>query len=333
MKQHVAEIFAFYGSPELARSPHRVALMMRPGIVETKSTSGENFGATSLIEFFAERSLTTAASERSQTPVIIHEYVHYVLNAVPSSEFRKLRASIAKAGGIAGTAMWNVFDEGFASALGNGRVTRTLVGAEKYAEFVQRPVSFYAVERIDTAGKALVSLADSYIGARKTIFDATFPAAYVAAIEPKLGNALRAPKNFMSEYAIIGDPALGAGSTSTDAWTKEFTSRSRWGYAQKCCDAEFATTFADHADVPRVIVIASSNTSTLASVLDISEEKIKALREAASANGASAAMLIAIPDGAQPQIVVLAKDASAVTRAAKQFAAMPTLKEDVQSVP
>jgi hypothetical protein len=75
-----------------------MALVVRLGLEDSGSSSGRNFGASSLIEFVADVGNAAQRKERSQTPVIVHEYAHYVLGTIPTARLLALRAAVLKAG-------------------------------------------------------------------------------------------------------------------------------------------------------------------------------------------------------------------------------------------
>ena len=132
IKQQVVELFSFYGAPKAALPAHTAQLMLRPGLADKSLTSGSNFGSTSIVEFFAE------TKSCDQTPVIVHEYAHYVFGATPRTQALALSDAVKKAGSEIGMPMWGLLDEALATAIGNGRVSRTLMSEARYAEFAAK---------------------------------------------------------------------------------------------------------------------------------------------------------------------------------------------------
>ncbi len=327
IKTHIQDVFAFYGKPEIALQPHRVALMMRPGVEDRKLTSGENFGRDSLIEFLIRNSDESKVSEDSQTPVIIHEYAHYVFGATQIEKAIALRKAIVKAGGTLGLPMWNLLDEGAASAIGNGRVSRTLMSAEAYANLLSRPQSLYADKRIDLAGKALIELIDRYVKTGRSVFDNEFANDYVATLKPALGDVLASPATYLDEYALIADGALGDGASATLPWANEFKSRSRWSYAMKCCDGKFASTLEQHVSITRVVLVSVENLDALAGTLGISAENKRSIDDALRIKDTTAAVLTSSKGGGPMLIIVAVKELSALPNAAKKFAMQTKLAE------
>ena len=326
IKQHVSELFAFYGSPRAARAPHTAHLMLRPGLEDKGLTSGSNFGSTSIVEFFAE------TESRGQTPVIVHEYSHYVFGVTPRAQALALSSSVIKAGGDIGLPMWALLDEALASAIGNGRVSRTLLGPEPYRRFAAKALSFYNVTNIDLAGKAMVPHVDAFVANGRNIFDPTFPEVYAKAVREKLGDVLNQPATFMTEYSLVVDNALGSGPEGGAPWASEFQTRSRMMAVLDCCGDKFSQAFKNAVKGTAVIAIASSNVDKLSSVLRLSDDKQAAIDAARREPGAVGALLVSRESGSPPLILAIVNDGSALSHAAKLLAAMPILKAGVASV-
>ena len=326
IKQHVNELFAFYGSPQAAKAPHTAYLMFRPGLVDAKDTSGANFGSTSVVEFFAE------TESRGQTPVIVHEYSHYVFGVTLKPQALALRSAVMTAGGEIGLPLWGLLDEALASAIGNGRVSRTLMSAERYAEFAARERSFYNVTNIDLAAKAMMRQIDAFVSTGRNIFDPMFPDVYARAVRDKLGDALNTPETFMSEYSLIVDSALGSGPEGGTPWASEFKTRSRSMAVLGCCNDKFSEVIKGAMNGTTVIAIASANVEKLASLLRFSDDKQAALDAARREPGAVGALVVSREPGSPPLILAVVNDGAALSRAAKLLAAMPRLKAIVVSV-
>jgi hypothetical protein len=326
IKQHVKELFAFYGSPKAALAPHTAYLMLRPGLVENEVTSGSNFGSTSVVEFFAN------TGSRGKTPVIVHEYAHYVFGVTPREQALALSGAVIKAGGDLGLPMWGLLDEALATAIGNGRVSRTLLGSEPYEQFAAKPLSFYNVANVDLAGKAMVPQVDAFVASRRTIFDPTFPETYANAVREKLGDVLNRPATFMTEYSLVVDNALGSGPEGGAPWASEFQTRSRSMSVLECCGDKFLEALKNAVKGTTVIAIASSNADKLASVLRLSDDKQAAIDAARRELGAVGVLLVSRETGSPPLILAIVNDSAALSRAAKLLAAMPALNAAIVSV-
>ena len=326
IKRQVNELFVFYGSPPAALAPHTVYLMVRPGLAAKGLSSGGNFGATSLVEFFAR------TESREQTPVIVHEYSHYVFGVTPKDKGLALRSNIIKAAGDLGLPAWALLNEAFATAIGNGRVSRSLLEPAAYEKFAAKDLSFYYVENIDLGGKAVLPLVDAFVASKRTIFDATFPDAYAQALREKMAAALNTPATFMNEYSLVVDSTLGEGPEGGVPFASEFQSTSRNMSVTRCCDGDFRQAIQKAANGTGVIAVASSNFDKLANVLRLSDDKQAALDAARREPGAVGALLVSRETGSPPLILTVVNDSAALSRAAKLLAAMPALKAGVVSV-
>ncbi len=326
IKQQVNELFAFYGSPSAARAPHTVYLMFRPGFADKGLSSGGNFGATSVVEFFAN------TESRGQTPVIVHEYSHYVFGVMPKEQGVALRSSVINAGGEIGLPAWGLLDEALATAIGNGRVSRSLLTPATFEKFATQELSFYNVPNIDRSGKAILPLVDAFMASKRGLFDATFPAAYAAALNEKIAAALNTPATFLTDYSLVVDSGLGEGPEGGAAFASEFQSTSRNMSVIRCCDGDFKQAVQRGANGTGVIAVASSNFDKLANVLRLSNEKQTALNAALREQSAVGALLVSREAGSPPLILAVVNDAAALSRAAKLLAAMPTLQAGIVSV-
>ena len=329
IRTHVADIIKIFGSPTAAHALSTVHLMYRPGLVETRNTSGESLGRESIAEFFSSGDLARA------TPVMLHEYAHFVFKSSDLARAAKLRDDVVAAGGDIGMPIWALFDEAIATALGNGRVHRSLVTAESYAEYAAKPDSFYAVPDIDAAAKAILPLVDATIAEGGTVFDAAFVKGYVTAVRTQLGDTLAKPATFMRNYTLIVDSALGSGPEGGAPWVKQFvTSGGRSMYVSACCEANFAQ--AVQKNVGRamtVIAVTPEHLPPLIKMLDLPSDNANALRDALKKLDTRGAVLVKRDGATPPLVVVVAHDAAAFERAAQAVAAMPALNATIVSVP
>ena len=264
--------------------------------------------------------------------MIVHEYAHYVFGVTPRAQAIALSNAIIKAGGEIGMPMWGLLDEALATAIGNARVSRTLMSEARYAEFAAKSLSFYNIANVDLAGKAMVSQVDAFIASGRNIFDPTFPDVYATAMREKLGDVLNQPATFMNEYSLVVDSALGSGPEGGTPWASEFQTRSRMMAVLGCCDEKFSQAIQNAVRGTAVIAVASSNCDKLPGVLRLSDDKQAALDAARREPGAAGALLVSRETGSPPLIVAIVNDRAALSRAAKLLAAMPALTAGVVSV-
>lgn len=327
IQAHVRDVVKIFGSPAAAQTRATVHLMYRPGLTDTRGTSGENLGRESIAEFLSSGDPSRA------TPVILHEYAHFVFNCSDLAKATRMRSDIINAGGDAGSTAWALFGEAIATALGNGRVHRTLVTEQAFAEYVAKANSFYDVADIDAAAKAILPLVDSTVAAGGTVFDVSFTNGYVRALKEKLGDQLDTPAAFMREYTLIVDSDLGSGPEGGSPWVKQFRSRGRSLYVTRCCDGQFAQAVQKNARVGvTVIAVTPAHLAPLLALLDLPAADQSALIDAVKKPSTKAAVFVA-RDGIRPPLTVtVASDAATFERAAKAAAAMPTLKAGLTTV-
>lgn len=327
IQSHVSEIVKIFGASAAAQTLSTVHLMYRPELLETRGTSGESLGRESVAEF-----LGTGDASRT-APVMMHEYAHFVFKSSELARATALRDAIVSGGGDIGLPMWALFDEALATALGNGRVHRSMVSTESFDQYAAQRESFYAVPDIDAAAKAILPLVDATVAARGTVFDEAFIKGYVAAVRIRLGVALAKPATFMRNYTLIVDSALGSGPEGGMPWVKQFGSGSRSMYVSTCCGANFEQAVQKSVGkTVSVIAVVPDNLAALLTQLDLPAATVGALNDALKKPTARAAVLVK-RDGAAPLIVVVAHDAAAFERAAQAVALMPALDATVVSVP
>lgn len=328
IQTHAADIIKIYGSPPAAEVLSTVHLMFRPGLVETRNTSGESLGRESITEFLVSGDPSRA------TPVMLHEYAHFVFGSSDVTRANALRDAVVSAGGDLGLPIWALFDEALATALGNGRVHRSLVSKESFEQYAAKRDSFYAVPDIDTAAKAILPLVDATIAAGGTIFDDAFINGYVSAVRTKLSDALAKPATFMRSFTLIVDSALGSGPEGGAPWVKHFASRSRSMYVSACCEANFAQAVQKNVGkVMSVVAVAPANLPPLLQLLDLPAERVNAMNDAMKKPGTRAVVLVKRDGATPPLVVMIAQDAAAFERASGAVAAMPALNATVISVP
>ncbi len=328
IQTHVTEIVKIFGAPSAAQAVATVHLMYRPGLVETQNTSGESLGRESVAEFFSSGDPSRA------TPVMLHEYAHFVFASSEVSRAAALKDGIVKSGGDVGLPIWALLNEAIATALGNGRVHRSLVTSESFAAYAAKPDSFYAVPDIDGAAKAILPLLDATVAQGGTVFDEAFIKAYVDAVRAKLGDTLATPATFMRNYTLIVDSSLGSGPEGGAPWAKQFVSIGRSMYVTTCCDGNFAQAVQKNVDkAMSVIAVVPEHLPALLNMLHLPSERVNSLNDALKKSATRAAVLINRDGATPPLVVVVALDAPAFERAAKAVAAMPALNTTVFSVP
>ena len=328
IQTHVSEIVKIFGAPAAAQTLSTVHLMYRPGLVETRGTSGESLGRESIAEFVG------TGDAAWTTPVMLHEYAHFVFASSELARATALRDAVVKAGGDIGLPIWALFNEALATALGNGRVHRSLVSKESFEQYAAKPESFYSAPDIDAAAKAILPLVDATVAANGTVFDDAFVKGYVDAVRSKLADTLAKPATFMRNYTLIVDSALGSGPDGGAPWAKQFSTGSRSMYVSKCCEGDFAQAVQKNVGAAlSVITVVPQNLPRLLTMLELPAANVDQLNDALKKSATRAAVLIKRDGATPPLVVVVAHDAAAFERAAEAVAAMAALNATIVSIP
>ncbi len=328
IQTHVSEITKIFGAPSAAQPLSTVHLMYRPGLVETRATSGESLGRESIAEFLG------TGDPAWTTPVMLHEYAHFVFKSSDIARATTLRDAVVSAGGDVGLPIWALFNEALATALGNGRVYRSLVSKEVFDQYTAKPHTFYSAPDIDAAAKAILPLVDTTVAAGGTVFDDAFINGYVDAVRTKLGDTLAKPATFMRNYTLIVDSALGSGPEGGAPWAKQFVSVGRSMYVSSCCEGNFAQAVQKNVGkAMTIIAVTPAHFPLLLKMLDLPTSRVNTLNDILKNSATRAAVLIKRDGATPPLVVVVAHDAVAFERAAEAVAAMPALRATIVSIP
>jgi hypothetical protein len=324
VKSQVRDVFNFYGQPQRAQAVATVHLMFRPGKKNQKTTSGESFGRESLAEFLGDKVASDATS------VLLHEYAHFVFGTSELARAQALKDSVLQAGGDFGTAVWELLNESVATALGNGRIYRSMIAQAEFDAYAAKSQSFYANPNIDAAAKAILPLLDRTIDSGGTLFDDAFVRGYVEAVRQRLGATFETPAAFMKSYTIVIDEPLGG----ADAWAKHFSSHSRWTWSESCCGSRFAEAKATRIGKSvTVMAVKRANLPKFAASMALPNPALQELEAALSPPGTTGAVLVVRNPATPPYIIVVADDAVAFERAAVMVSEMPALRSGVMVIP
>ncbi len=304
-------LYRFFAVRDTATRELDLELFYRPTMGALPFTTGEYLGDDwSVAEFGPTEDLA------NRLGVVLHEYTHYVYSKMPADERNALGKSIVDADPVHGTAMWGLFNEAIATAVGNGRIYRSLAPTGAWQAMLARKRSFYSDEPVDAASKAILPLVDTTLDVGGTVTAPAFAKAYDAALDAHLATLWQAPSLVLSEFRALADDRLDK-SILTYA-IRTFHAHSVWYDAKPCCGAPFAQWWRDSGGSSRVVVIHKEH-ATQSPLLD----------------AATAACLAARPDhqagyvitrnGEWTDIVVVASDESART-AIDSVARMPALE-------
>ena len=129
-------------------------------------TSGLVFGQHSLIEVLKGE---TAAQRLA---VVVHEIAHFYHERASLDHHLNTMNHFTQAASKTGLVGYYLFNEAMASAIGNGYLEQQINSPEYFAKYLAYPLSFYANEGIDTAGKAALALVTEYLEQNRAMDDA-----------------------------------------------------------------------------------------------------------------------------------------------------------------
>ena len=156
-------------------------------VAPSLTTSAESIGRYAIVEIGDEAATL-------HMPVVVHEYVHYLFRSMPAKRYAALHARMLGTDGahrsLERVAAWNLFNEALATAIGNGRVARSIT-PEDFAWRSARRRGLYNDDDVDAAAKALLPLIDWMFEAGHSIDDPAFADAYVGALSHAMGARLR----------------------------------------------------------------------------------------------------------------------------------------------
>lgn len=110
-----------------------------------------------------------ADSPADRLTAVMHELSHYWYGAAPDAVHEQILAAVMEDGGPTAFASYNLFDEILATAIANGYIERRLVSADRFADYLALPESFYGDADIDAASKAALPLIEEYVGAARPL--------------------------------------------------------------------------------------------------------------------------------------------------------------------
>jgi hypothetical protein len=307
----LSRLYRFFAVPGTATRELDLALFYRPMMGPLPLTTGEYLGDDwSVAEFGSTEDLA------NRLGVVLHEYTHYVYSKMPADERNALGKMIVDAEPVHGSAMWSLFNEAIATAVGNGRIYRSLVSAEAWQAMLARERSFYSDAPIDAAAKAILPLVDATLDKGGTVTAPSFANAYDAALDAHLATLWRAPSLVLGEFRALADDRFDK-SVLTYA-IRTFHAHSVWYDVKPCCGAPFAQWWKDSGGSSRVALIHKEH-ATQSPLLDAATAACFAARPDHQAG------YVIARNGEWTDIVVVASEESART-AIDSIARMPTLE-------
>jgi len=192
----------FYGPDLPANYEAPFSLIYRPGLAKAP-TSGQQLDGISVVEF-----LPKEKPER-RIDVILHEFCHFLYRSRTDAATEKFQQRFVDTGDSVARPAFNLLNEGFATALGNGIIGRQMRTQQEWDAFVSRPLSLYNDPYIDRAGKQLLVLVDDWLPKGKTLDSPEFASAYLSAMKHEFGAELTAPSLYLNEAYLYIDQRIG----------------------------------------------------------------------------------------------------------------------------
>ncbi len=175
------------------------------------NTSGLAFKQNSIIEVLqGEKAVDRLA-------VVVHEIAHFYHEQAPFEHHLEVMKFFTESDSKTGKVGYYLFNEGLASAIGNGILEKRLRKADSWERYWNYPMSFYADQGIDMAGKAALQLTTEQIAANKPI-DQT----YLSALDKQWTNSLATIKdNPQQRFRHVGMVNLTSGDGMGDELVNE----------------------------------------------------------------------------------------------------------------
>lgn len=138
-------------------------------------------------EAYLETLIGETASAR--IGVLAHELAHYYYAKTHAELRLNTRQWFLENENFWAITAYSLFNEAIAAAFGNGLVEQDLNSAERFAELLRLPESFYADTYVDLAAKACLPLLREYLSQDRSL-DKEFVDRYIAALRPTLDQHL-----------------------------------------------------------------------------------------------------------------------------------------------
>ncbi len=175
----LARVEQFYAPEQPPHAREIVDLVARPK--SRGSDYGEQLGDHAFVETRPEE------KANARLDVVLHELFHRWYASAPWAKKRALVNAFASSDAPLARIGYGLLDESLATAFGNGLVARAVDRTDFESRFA-KPLGLYNDAFIDPAAKSILAWLDTYIAAKKTIYDAEFMPAYVERIASTFPN-------------------------------------------------------------------------------------------------------------------------------------------------
>lgn len=277
IKQKLTSFANFYESqiPDDLVIP--ISLIYRPDSEEPNT--GLQVERYSITEFLPHE------KARERVDVTVHELCHVLYANTPTDKFIKMRLKFKNRPDLAARPALSLMNETLASVLGNGLINKSLMKAQDWQKFFDRPLSLYNNPDIDSAAKATLPLIEQWIKKNKTLFHEEFVETYLSALKTKLNGELTRPKMLMNEIVVIADNHFEG--RFKDLIKSNFKPNSLYYSQGSWDDPRTSSSYAAHTDFAALIIIHRKNISQLKVAKILSEENLALVTKSSEKNKSS----------------------------------------------
>lgn len=314
MRTLVERITAFY-APQLPDGLELTFdLILRPA---GNQSNAEQLAHVSLIEVEAEEPPSRALD------VVLHELFHFYLSQVPEQSLAAQMQRFAQDPDPLAYVAQGTFDEGLASALGNGLVLEVLDAAE-FAKLRARPRGMYSDELIDAMARAAIEPMRKLLEAGAMhVTDAEFQALWMQVARAAFPHGAP-PQAFLRPYVAVYPPELEPAMETFDDAVRPSHSASD-GTLDPAVSREM---FAERPRWSRVLFVRPSDVPDLARWTHVlTPSAVRALRE--TARRERTFVYVEQPAGKPTVFVFVAADSEQLKALVGRFVALPSLRTGV----
>jgi hypothetical protein len=199
----LGEARTFYGADSVAGIPIQFHVLVLPPPADADAgTVAEQLEQHSVLEMRPD------TDPQSQLAVAGHEICHYYWDNARPEVLAGFADHLAAHPDPAVLNLWGLANESFATALGNGILTRRLRGEAHIAELMPKKRSFYRDDTIDAIAKAILPVVDAALARRVVLSDPATVDALVSASQGAVGPGLGSLPNTLRIVQVQADDGL-----------------------------------------------------------------------------------------------------------------------------
>jgi len=312
--QQIARFRTFY-SPTLPEgSSVFFSFIYRPNLVKAP-TNGQQIGNVGLAEFFSDE------TPEKRLDVVLHEFCHFLYTSRSDADNLAFQNAFASSSDPAAKPSYNLFNEGMATALGNGIIGRQFRPTKDWQPFLDRPLSLYNNPNIDRAGKRLLRLMDEWLPTGRPMTDPAFVPAYLSAMKEAFGPDLTRPSLYLNEAFIYVDEKFGMAFAQKAR--KSLAIGSAYMSVSNLVDAGIREGYERQASLSALFVVPPSQVDALVEQNVISSAEAAAIKDELATNKSA---LLGHPRSPHAYtFLVVADDSDEASREITRIASAPKL--------